>query len=86
MSMVQTDYSEFTTEDLRLAAYLASKGVRIKQLIPLDEFRCAFVLDNPSPEYLEAWLRGDPQSNAVQVINEYRHLTRDSRQVCRGVR
>lgn len=75
--MTSNDNS-FQTEDIKLAAYLMSRDVRLLHIHPVNHRRCTYVFEKPDLGLLDAWLRGNAQADVRQVIDNYRHLLRQS--------
>ncbi|MHA1287170.1 MAG: hypothetical protein ACTSPB_07160 [Candidatus Thorarchaeota archaeon] len=71
--------TQFITDDIQLASYLCSKGVILIGIQPLDRFHSKFIFEKPPKELLDYWLSG--ASSEKSLINAYRHLLKDSRQV-----
>lgn len=78
------EYEVFETSDIKVASYLMSVGIKKLNVIAKGNFNSIFVFEQPPQELLNAWVTGQALADPKKVIDSYRHLLRDSRELERA--
>ena len=75
----------FRTQDIALAVYLKTKGIKLVKITPSGPYRSEFTFQPVSQDLLTTWLTTEASAPLRLTINEYRHLLRTCRQSSAGV-